>query len=168
MYKCKYSRLRVMWNIRKMARKLKAEKLVKDDTVFLVMITGGVWFASKLFDCLGNLPNEVFYIKAHSYNGTQRGEFVWDLMPKIDLSNRNVILLDDICDSGVTLKAAGEYLLPRTKSLMAVTLLQRLPCYTDIHLPLYACIQDHSTDFFVGCGLDCNGHGRLLQHICTY
>jgi len=167
MYKCKYPRLKVALKIRQMAKKLQKEQLVNDDTVFMVMLSGGVWFSNQLFNRLGDIPNEVFYIKGHSYKGKDRGKFEWDLMPDVNLSNRDVVVIDDICDSGETLKAVYQELQNRVRSIQAVTLLKRLPCPVEVGMPVWACIEDESKDFFVGCGLDDSGRGRLLQQICV-
>jgi len=166
MYRCKYTRLRVQWNICKMAKRLRREHIVDDNTVFMVILSGGVWFSNQLFNRLGDIPNEVYYIKGHSYEGKERGNFVWDLLPDADLSNRDVIVIDDICDSGETLKATYLELKNRVRSIQAVTLLKRLPCPAEVGMPVWACIEDESKDFFVGCGLDDNSHGRLIRKIC--
>jgi len=166
MYKCKYSRLSVRLSIRQMAKKLQREHLISDDTIFLVMLSGGVWFASKLFDALGDMPNSVYYIKGHSYTNNERGQFIWDMMPDIDLKGREVIIIDDICDSGETLLAIQQLLQAQEVGrLTAVTLLKRCPCQVEQHLTLYSCIADSSKDYFVGCGLDDKGHSRLLRYI---
>jgi len=166
MYQCKYTRLRVKIAIRKMARKLRREQLMDDDTVFMVMLSGGVWFSNQLFDALGDIENEVYYIKGHSYKGKNRGEFEWEMLPDVDLSGKKIVILDDICDSGMTLQAAYEKLKPMAKEIMAVTLLKRVPCPIELEMPVYACIEDGTKDFFVGCGLDDNSHGRLIRKIC--
>lgn len=166
MYKCKYSRLRVALRIRQMARQINKDHLITPDTVFLVMLSGGVWFSSKLFDALGNLNHPVFYIKGHSYTNNQRGQFIWDIMPDIELKNKNVIVIDDICDSGETLLAIQQLLQAQEVSqLTAITLLKRCPSKIENQIPLYSCFHDHSKDYFVGCGLDDNGHSRLLRYI---
>lgn len=167
MYHVKYSKLQVEIAIRKMARKLKKEHIVHEDTVYIVMLTGGVWFACHLFDALGNASNEVHYIKGHSYAAKERCEFMWDYLPEINVKGRDVVILDDICDSGETLKIVHEHFSKEAHSVIAVTLMQRIPRILPENIRLYACIDDHSTQFFVGCGLDNNGRGRLLNYVGT-
>lgn len=161
----KYTRLRVRESIRQMARQLKSEQIITDNTIFLVMLTGGVWFASHLFDALGDLSNEIFFIKGHSYKDNARGQFEWDLVPNMDLKGRDVVIIDDICDSGETLKAAYEQFGEGVNSIIGLTLLKRLPCTLEIGMPVYSCIEDATKDYFVGCGLDDNGRGRLLPYV---
>jgi len=167
MYKCKYSRMKVAFNIFKMARMLKKEHLLSSDSVFLVMLSGGVWFAHQLFRHLGDMNNEVYYIKAHSYQGKEQQDLTWDLLPDADLKDRKIIMIDDICDSGATINAVYQQYGEQARRICAVTLIKRVPCMTALKMPVYACIEDRSQDFFVGCGLDDNERGRLLQHIAV-
>lgn len=164
-YPVKYSKKQVETAIRKMALKLKNEQIVNDDTIYLVMLNGGVWFAMKLFEQLGNINNEVYFIKGHSYDGTSRQTFVWDYLPKMDIEGRDIVVIDDICDSGETLRQVYMQFKDQAHSVKMVTLMLRTPRALDSSYPLYACIEDASSKFFVGCGLDCDHHGRLLNYV---
>ncbi|MCQ2348835.1 MAG: hypothetical protein MJZ65_06615 [Paludibacteraceae bacterium] len=164
-YPVKYSKAHVAAAIRKMAHKLKNEQIVNDNTIYLVMLNGGVWFAMKLFEQMGNMDNEVYFIKGHSYDGTNRQTFTWDYMPEIDLAGRDVVVIDDICDSGETLKQVYMQLKDQVHSVTMVTLMLRTPRALDAAIPLYTCIEDGSSKFFVGCGLDNRHHGRLLEYV---
>ncbi len=79
--------------------------------VALCVMGGGVVFAGKLLPRLG-FPLEFDYLHATRYrNGTQGGEIEWAVLPRMDLTGRSVILLDDILDEGHTLAAAKQRLL---------------------------------------------------------
>ncbi|MCQ2342345.1 MAG: hypothetical protein MJZ75_02470 [Paludibacteraceae bacterium] len=166
-YPIKYSKFRVRRAIRRMAKRLKKNQVIGPDTVFVVMLNGGVWFSSRLFDCLGDLTNEVYYLKGHSYNAQSREDFVWDYIPDVDFTGRDIVVIDDISDSGETLKAVYNKLNGIARSFAAVTLLQRIPRALPEEIPLYSCIDDASSNFFVGCGLDCEHGGRLLAYIAV-
>ena len=79
--------------------------------VALCVMGGAVVFAGKLLPRLG-FPLEFDYLHATRYrNGTSGGEIDWAVLPRMDLSGRCVLLLDDILDEGHTLAAAKRRLL---------------------------------------------------------
>ena len=167
-YLIKYSADTVQHAIDQKVSTLLREGVLTRDTVFIVMMNGGAWFAHQVFNRLEDATNEVYYVKAHSYHGTERGAIEWDYLPSMHLQGRQVIILDDICDSGKTADAIFDYLrglAEKPKSVSLMTLLSRATTRLTSDLPLYSCITDPTADFFVGCGLDDNGKGRLLPYI---
>ena len=165
-YRVKYTASQVAAAITKAVSSLQAEGILAQDTVYIVLMNGGTWFASHVFDRLEEPHNEVYYVKLHSYEGTNSGTIHWDYLPEMDLEGRNVVVLDDICDTGKTDTAFYQYLQTcQPSSVTFFTLLKRTTTRLPEDIPLYACIEDNSADFFVGCGLDDNAHGRLLPYI---
>ena len=66
---------------------------------------GGVVFAGQLLTQL-NFPLEVDYVHASRYQNATIGKtLTWQALPKLNLTNRTVLLLDDILDEGITLLA---------------------------------------------------------------
>lgn len=165
MYRIKYSQALVKERIQATVHELTEQGVINEQTLFLVMLNGGVWFASHFFDCIPDMMNEVHFIKGHSYDGTSHGELIWDYMPKIDMHGRQVVVLDDICDSGNTTTAIYDALRPMTSNISFVTLLKRTTAQLKPEMTLYSCITDDSDDFFVGCGLDDYERGRMLPFV---
>lgn len=165
MYRIKYSQSFIKERIAATVRELTESGVINPNTVFLVMLNGGVWFASHLFDEIPDMLNEVYFIKGHSYHGSSRGEFVWDISPEPSLQNRQIVVLDDICDSGHTTNAIYDALCPLTNNVSFITLLRRSSCALKSGVKLHSCIIDESDDFFVGCGLDDYGAGRMLPFV---
>ncbi|TQV64063.1 MAG: hypoxanthine-guanine phosphoribosyltransferase [Halothiobacillaceae bacterium] len=74
----------------------------------LVVMTGGVVAAGKLLTRLG-FPLEIDYLHATRYGeATSGGELRWLVRPRHSLARRHVLIIDDIFDEGVTLKAIVE------------------------------------------------------------
>ena len=154
--------------IRKAVTKL-AEKINRDyqgrRPVFLVILNGSFVFAADLLREI-DLSCEITFVKLSSYAGTGSTGEVKNLIGlDVSLNNRDVVILEDIIDSGITM----EYLLNTLKthlpaSVSVVTLLLKPDAlvrevkadYVGISIP---------NDFIVGYGLDYDGLGRNLSDI---
>lgn len=81
-----------------------AQTLGDAKPVVICVMGGGVVFAGQLLTEL-NFPLELDYVHASRYQNTTVGKTLhWQSMPKLDLTNRTVLLVDDILDEGITLK----------------------------------------------------------------
>lgn len=79
------------------------------DPVLIAVMTGGmipaVWLSSRL-----PFPHQLDYVHATRYEGATRGgELRWRAKPCTDLTGRSVLIVDDILDEGVTLRAVTEF-----------------------------------------------------------
>ncbi len=75
--------------------------------VVLCIMGGAVVFAGQLLPRL-EFPLEFDYLHATRYrDATRGGEIVWEVLPRKDITGRNILLLDDILDEGHTLQAAS-------------------------------------------------------------
>ena len=73
--------------------------------VVLCVMGGGVVFTGQLLPQL-TFPLEFDYVQATRYHGvTQAADLQWVIKPKHLIKNRHVLVLDDILDEGITLKA---------------------------------------------------------------
>lgn len=89
--------------IARMGREI-TEALGNKKPVVMCVMGGGVVFAGQLLTQL-NFPLEFDYIHASRYQNATTGKTLsWKAMPKLDLSKRIVLLVDDILDEGITLK----------------------------------------------------------------
>jgi hypoxanthine phosphoribosyltransferase len=84
--------------------------LVLADTcpVVICVMSGGLVFAGQLLARL-NFPLQVDYVHASRYQHNTVGKtLTWQALPKLELTDRTVLLLDDILDEGITLLAIKE------------------------------------------------------------
>jgi hypoxanthine phosphoribosyltransferase len=85
-----------------------AEAITKDyagkNPLCIVVLHGGVVFAGQLLPKL-HFPLELDYLHATRYRGELRGSDAihWLAKPNASLKNRDILILDDILDAGVTL-----------------------------------------------------------------
>lgn len=98
------------------------DMLSKENPVLLCVMGGGVVFTGHLMTRL-QFPLSFDYIHATRYqNETVGKELYWHVMPRLDLTDRTVLLVDDILDEGITLKEIQEkcYALGAKKVLTSV------------------------------------------------
>ncbi|NOT66651.1 MAG: hypoxanthine-guanine phosphoribosyltransferase [Methylotenera sp.] len=85
-----------------------SESLRDTSPIIICVMGGGIVFAGQLLTQL-NFPLEVDYVHASRYqNNTVGKTLIWKALPKLDLTNRTVLLVDDILDEGITLLAIKE------------------------------------------------------------
>jgi hypoxanthine phosphoribosyltransferase len=83
------------------------------ETVVISLLSGTVMFLADLIRHL-NLPLRLDFIGVSSYGaGTESGELVFTKELRLDVRNRDVLLVDDILDTGKTLCRV----LPKLKAL---------------------------------------------------
>ncbi|MDP2230699.1 hypoxanthine-guanine phosphoribosyltransferase [Methylotenera sp.] len=93
--------------ITKISKEITAE-LENVCPVVICVMGGGVVFAGQLLTQL-NFSLELDYVHASRYQNQTVGKtLVWQSLPKLNLTNRTVLLVDDILDEGITLLAIKE------------------------------------------------------------
>jgi hypoxanthine phosphoribosyltransferase len=146
-----------------------AEKINKDfagkTPLIVPILNGSFMFASDLVKEL-TCQCEISFIKASSYKGTSStGELTNLIGINEDVKGRDIIIIEDIIDTGHTLaKIVPSIQKLEPASVSVVTLLFKPKAlkvelkidYTGIEIP---------NEFIVGYGLDYNGLGRNLKEI---
>ncbi len=84
------------------------DRLADKDPIIICVMGGGVVFAGHLLTRL-RFPLSFDYVHATRYGDETVGKtLTWHAMPRLDLTDRTVLLVDDILDEGITLKAIQE------------------------------------------------------------
>jgi hypoxanthine phosphoribosyltransferase len=142
------------------------EDLENKEPVFICILKGSILFFADLIREV-KIPLEVDFLKASSYGaGTESPgivEMAFDL--KIDLTDRHVVLVEDIVDSGHTLKYIQNFIRKlKVASLTTCTLLDKPDRRTvDVSVD-YSCFVIPDA-FVVGYGLDFDQKFRNLPYI---
>lgn len=133
--------------------------------LFIAILNGSFMFASDLFKQL-NIEAELCFIKLASYKGMKSsGNIVTSIGLEDDLFEKEVIIVEDIVDTGKTLHNFLPKLLhQQPKSLKIATLLHK-PEATEFPLKLDYVGFSIPNKFVVGYGLDYDGLGRNLKEI---
>jgi hypoxanthine phosphoribosyltransferase len=133
--------------------------------LFIAILNGSFMFAADLFKHL-SIEAELCFIKLASYKGMKSsGKVVTSIGLEEDLFGKEVIIVEDIVDTGKTLydflpKLAHQ----QPQSLRIATLLHKSAA-TAFPLKLDYIGFDIPNKFVVGYGLDYNGLGRNLKEI---
>jgi hypoxanthine phosphoribosyltransferase len=81
------------------------QRLHDKNPILLCVMIGGLVPMGNLLPRL-DFPLEVDYVHATRYTGDiKAGNLVWKVKPSVDLTNRTVLVVDDILDGGLTLAA---------------------------------------------------------------
>lgn len=133
--------------------------------VFLAVLNGAFIFAADLVRAC-DIDCEVSFIKLKSYQGTQSsGEVIEHIGLEQDLTDRPVILIEDIIDSGKTMTE----FLPRLRELrpssVEIATLLYKPASLQYDLPVDYIGFEIPPRFVIGYGLDYDGVGRNLPAI---
>lgn len=133
--------------------------------LFIAILNGSFMFASDLFKQL-NITAELCFIKLASYKGMKSsGNVVTSIGLEDDLFGKDVIIVEDIVDTGKTLHNFLPKLLhQQPRSLKIATLLHK-PEATQFQLTLDYVGFAIPNKFVVGYGLDYDGLGRNFKEI---
>lgn len=135
--------------------------------LLICILKGGVVFMSDLMKKIRR-PVEIDFMKVSSYgNGTEssgRINIILDLH-RSDLSDLDIIVIEDIIDSGKTLSYLVEYLkLNGAHSVKTCTLLDK-PSRRQVEFEPDYCGAIIPDEFVVGYGLDYAEHYRTLPFV---
>lgn len=146
-----------------------ADKINKDYTnrtpLFLPILNGSFIFASDLIRDI-TLECRVSFVKHSSYQGTaSTGQLKTLIGLNESIFNQDILIVEDIMDTGLTLSKVVEELRSLgTRSVEVVTLVRKAPARQHAVQPKYVGF-DIEDEFILGYGLDYEGLGRNLKDI---
>lgn len=155
---------RIMEAVEKVALELN-EEFRDAEPLFLSVLNGSFLFAADLLKRM-EIPCEISFVKVASYHGTTSSGTVKQLVGLNEsLEGRNVVVLEDIVDTGNTLESIMRSLQEHHPAEIRVaTLLFKPEAYRGEHTIDHMALEVPD-EFLVGYGLDYNGFGRNLRDI---
>lgn len=145
--------------IKGIADRLNADMKDKNP-VFLGVLNGVFMYAAELMKNI-NFPCEISFIKLSSYQGTSTTNQVTELIGLSEkLKGRNIIIIEDIIDSGVTM----QYLLEKLQNFgvadVKIAAFLFKPDAFKGNYKIDYIGKSIPNDFIVGFGFDYDGYGR--------
>lgn len=133
--------------------------------LFVVVLNGAFIFASDILKRV-DLECEVSFLRVSSYRGTSSTGEVKEMMPiGTDVSGRDVVLIEDIVDTGKTMGEVKSKMLSEGASSVSIcTLLYKPDAFVGNYRVDYVGVEIPDR-FVVGYGLDYDGIGRNLPSL---
>lgn len=148
-----------------------ADKLNEDlkdkNPLFLAVLNGSFVFAADLMRMI-TIPCEISFVKLASYQGTVSSGKIKEVIGiNEDLKSRTVVIVEDIIDTGFTMKRMLEQLGTRDPESLHICTLLVKPGKLQVPLNIEYAAMEIPNDFIVGYGLDYDQQGRNLRDIYT-
>ena len=135
--------------------------------IFLAVLNGSFIFAADLLREV-DLPCEISFVKLASYQGTSSTGSIREVSGLgIDITDRPVIIVEDIIDTGLTMAHMLDTLKKQNPSCIDICTLLLKPSKLQVKLDVRYCCKEIPDDFVVGYGLDYDGFGRNTKDIYT-
>ena len=133
--------------------------------LFLCILNGSFMFAADLLKDV-NIPCNVSFVKVSSYQGTDTTGKVKELMGlQEDVEGRHVIIVEDIVDTGYTMRDVLDSLAEKKAASVQVCALLCKPDKLKVDINLKYLAMNIPNGFIVGYGLDYDGFGRNSRDI---
>jgi hypoxanthine phosphoribosyltransferase len=138
---------------------------IDEEILFISILNGSFMFASDLLKKIKPL-SQVSFVKLSSYSGdAPTGKFKELIGLDEDIEGRNVIIIEDIVDTGATIETIVKQLkVLKPKKLKIATLLFKPQAYQK-NLKIDYIGLEIPDNFLIGYGLDYNGYGRNFEDI---
>jgi hypoxanthine phosphoribosyltransferase len=156
--------------VRELARQVAADRPADPahDLILVGVLKGAVMFMTDLAREL-SVPVQLEFMAVSSYGSATSSSGVVRILKDLDrdIAGRDVLVVEDIVDSGLTLSWLCKNLLARNPASLEVCALLRKPDAIRVDVPVKYVGFDIPNEFVVGYGLDYAERYRDLRYIGT-
>jgi hypoxanthine phosphoribosyltransferase len=154
--------------VSELAAEIEADYLDEEDLLLICVLKGGYVFLADLSRSLSR-PHQLDFMGISSYGkGTKSSGAVQIIMDlKAPITDRNVLIVEDIIDSGRTLEYMRQNLLARGPASLRICALLSKPSRREIDVPVNYTGFEIPDEFVVGYGLDFAEEYRNLPYIAV-
>lgn len=152
--------------VERVAEEIRRDFAGKEAPLFICVLNGAFVFAADLFRACRMPESEITFMRYKSYDGTSSTGVVNELIGlSEDIAGRNVVIIEDIVDTGVTAEKMIASLQKRNPACIKfATLLFKPQSLRTKAKPDYVGFEIPSK-FIIGYGLDLDGMARDLSDI---
>jgi hypoxanthine phosphoribosyltransferase len=151
-----------------LAKQIAADRPEGDDLLLVGVLKGAVMFMTDLARALP-VPVQLEFMAVTSYGSATSSSGVVRILKDLDrdIAGRDVLIVEDIIDSGLTLSWLRKNLMARNPASLQVCTLLRKPDAIRVDVPVRYVGFDIPNEFVVGYGLDFAERYRDLPYIGT-
>lgn len=143
------------------------KELAGKNPLFLCVLNGSFIFAADLYREI-TIPSNISFVKLASYQGTISTGKVQEVIGlNEDISGRTVVIVEDIVDTGRTMRQMIESLGTRNPESVHICALFVKPDKLEEPIDVEYVAFSIPDDFIVGYGLDYDQEGRGLSDVYT-
>ena len=165
-FRTSYTETEIHTHIKEVADRIN-NQLKGKNPLFLAVLNGSFMFAADLMKMI-NIPCEISFVKLASYEGTMSTGKIKEVFGiNEDISGRTIIIVEDIVESGLTMKRMIDTLGTRNPESVHICTLLLKPERLQVNLNIEYAAMKIPNDFIVGYGLDYDRQGRNLRDIYT-
>ena len=165
-FKTSIPEAQILERVKAVAERINTDMADKNP-LLLAMLNGSFVFAADLMREI-TVPCEISFVKMSSYQGTSSTGKVKQLLGlNEDIKGRTVIIVEDIVESGLTLKTLLETLKEKEPADVQICTLLFKPDCLQVPLEIKYVAMEIPNDFILGYGLDYDQQGRNLRDIYT-
>jgi len=133
--------------------------------LFIAILNGSFMFTADLFKEL-SIDAEICFIKLASYKGTKStGQVLTAIGLDTDITNRHIVILEDIIDTGKTMNEFLPQLHNQQPASLKIAVLLHKPDATVFPINIDYCCFSIPNKFVLGYGLDYDGLGRNIREL---
>ncbi|NDW13358.1 hypoxanthine phosphoribosyltransferase [Bacteroides sp. 214] len=141
--------------------------LAGKNPLFISVLNGAFMFTSDLMKQI-TIPCEISFVKLASYQGLASTGTIKEILGvNEDITDRTLVIVEDIVDTGLTMQRLLESLGTRSPREIKIATLLLKPDKLQVDLKIDYMAMSIPNDFIVGYGLDYDGQGRNYPDIYT-
>ena len=141
------------------------KKYIGKNPVFIGVLNGCFYFAADLMKKI-DIDCEISFVKVASYQGTQSTGNVRQLLGLDQkVQGKDVIIIEDIVDTGNTIEAVSDIIGNMGANSVAIATLLLKPKIYEKSIEIEFVALEIEPDFVLGYGLDYEGFGRNLNSL---
>ena len=136
------------------------------DLIVVGILKGSVIFASELIKNI-TIPCEIDFMAVSSYGSSTETSGIVRILKDLDygIEDKDIIIVEDIIDSGVTLNYLLKYLKARKANSIEIVTLLTKPSRRMVDVNVKYCGFEVPDEFLVGYGLDYSEKYRNLPYV---
>ncbi len=143
---------------------LEIQRDFKSEIYMIGLLNGAFIFVADLVRHIKN-PVYVDFMKVSSYLGKESSVFNIICNITLDIKDKDVLLVDDILDTGKTLSKVKDILLSKSPKTLKICTIIDKPSRREMPIEADYVGFKIEDDFVIGYGLDYDGFGRNLDFI---